>query len=332
MANTIPSEKWLSVIQQEYLQRFVRRGGAAVKFAVLPEESQCQKLIPSLRGIAEEENYYFAPVDVAATKAHMVDKMFFAIAQQIPWDELTMSFLRSTLSKEYFLPEDQSLSIEALASANSLEIREMRRNVNNRLQNILARDHRMTLEFRIAMVRLCQSLLDTESTSPGESEAVKQWLRGELRLISALKKAFIFQKIGRHNARDMIYSLCHWLHLTGKAGLVVTIDISRYLKPRRQKETDGSLYYGPTAVLDGYEVLRQFIDSTDELEFCLVVVLAPQTFLTDDYRGVLRYEALRLRISDEVHDLKRVNPLSALVRHGEVKVHPDYLAAQEELS
>ena len=159
MANTIPAEKWLSVIQNEYLRRFVRRGGAAVKFAVLPEESHCQELVSSLRRLAEEENYCFAPVDMAATKAHMVHNMFFAIAQQISWDELTKSFLiKSMLDEGYFLPEDQSLSIEALALANSREKNEMRRTINNKLENILVRDYRMTLEFRIAMIRLCQDI------------------------------------------------------------------------------------------------------------------------------------------------------------------------------
>ena len=331
MANTILVEEWLPVIQNEYLRRFVRRGGAAVKFAVLPEESQRKELVTSLKEIAEGENFCFVSVDVATTKAHMVDKMFFAISHQIPWDDLTLSFLRSSLGKDYFIPEDQPLSIEALASANGLDTKEMRQRINIKLQNILYRDHRMTLEFRIAMIRLCQAQIEPQGTVPGAVDAVKQWLRGELRLISTLKSALIFQKIGRHNARDMMYSLCHWLHLADKAGLVVTIDISRYLEPRKQKGADESLYYGSAAILDGYEVLRQFIDSTDELEFCLVMVLAPPSFLDDESRGVERYDALRLRIWDEVHDLKRVNPLSSLVRLEKAEISPYHPVIHEEL-
>lgn len=334
MANTIPAEKWLSVIQNEYLRRFVRRGGAAVKFAVLPEESHCQELVSSLRRLAEEENYCFAPVDMAATKAHMVHNMFFAIAQQISWDELTKSFLiKSMLDEGYFLPEDQSLSIEALALANSREKNEMRRTINNKLENILVRDYRMTLEFRIAMIRLCQDIVDPKENEQGVADAIKQWLRGELRLISTLKKAFIFQKIARHNARDMMYSLCHWLHLAGKAGLVVTIDISQYFEPKGYSVSGRPLYYRMPTILTGYEVLRQFIDSTDELEFCLMVVLAPPGFLEDSLtgRGVRRYDALRLRIWDEVHDLKRVNPLSSLIRLGEADNSPYHPVTHEEL-
>jgi len=113
----------------------------------------------------------------------------------------------------------------------------------------------------------------------------------------------------------MLFSLSHWLHVTGKAGLVMALDISRFLEARRPEELDGSLYYSTPAVLDGYEVLRQFIDGTDELQFCLIVVLAPPSFLTpEERRGLIAYDALRLRIWDEVRDRQRPNPLSSLIR------------------
>ena len=67
-------------------------------------------------------------------------------------------------------------------------------------------------------------------------------------------------------------------------------------------------------MVDGYEVLRQFIDSTDELHYCLVVVFAPPSFLTNEQRGVRKYDALYLRIWDEVRDPRRANPLSSLVQ------------------
>ncbi len=332
MTSTIRVDDWLAVIQDEYLGHFIRRGGAAVKFAVLSEDSRCDALVTRLKDMAKGADFCFVSVDLATTKAHMIDKMFFAIAHQIPWDDLTTSFLRSAISKDYFIPEDQPMSIETLAPVNGLDTIEMRRNINNRLKNTVFHDHRMAMEFRIAMMRLCQSQLDPRGSVPGEAEAIRQWLCGELRLISTLKAALIFQKIGRHNARDMMYSLCHWLHLADKAGLVVTIDISRYLEPRRQTGGDGSLYYGISAVWDGYEVLRQFIDSTDELERCLIVVLTPPSFLDGEtLRGIELYDALRLRIWDEVHDMKRVNPLSNLIRLRKAETPLNHSSMGEEL-
>ena len=164
------------------------------------------------------------------------------------------------------------------------------------------------------MVRLCSAQLDPGDANSFLSKAIKEWLRGELRQVSALRDALIFQKISRHNARHMLFSLAHWLKVNGGNGLVLNLDISRYKVSVRPKDPDNSFYYSVPATLDAYEVLRQFIDGTDELESCFIAVVASQEFLDDERRGLNRYDALKLRISDEVHDKHRQNPFAPLIR------------------
>jgi hypothetical protein len=92
------------------------------------------------------------------------------------------------------------------------------------------------------------------------------------------------------------------------------LDITRYLISTRSKNPDDGFFYSVPALLDAYEVLRQFIDGTDEMEGMLFIVLASKDFLNDDRRGLSRYDALKLRIWDEVRDKRRQNPLASLVR------------------
>jgi len=47
-----------------------------------------------------------------------------------------------------------------------------------------------------------------------------------------------------------------------------------------------------------------------------VVVVAAPEFITDPNRGLDAYQALKLRIFDEVHDRHRDNPYSSLIRLG----------------
>ena len=68
------------------------------------------------------------------------------------------------------------------------------------------------------------------------------------------------------------------------------------------------------AALDAYEVLRQFIDATDELRGVLVIAVVPPQLMTDEQRGMPAYTALQLRVADEVRDRRRANPFAALVR------------------
>jgi P-loop Domain of unknown function (DUF2791) len=317
MSISMPANEWLPVLRKEYLQDFIKSGGAAVKFVVPLDGLEHNELLEKLSQTAAEDGYLFVAVNAATTKAHMIDGLFHAIAKQVAWDDLAYRFLCTVLSEgQYYLPENrEDFSLAQIASLNGQNMGEMRRIINTRLRDRLFLDYAMAQEFRIAMLRLCQAQLDPEEVGVGMAEAVKEWLRGELRLISALKSVLIFQKIGRHNGRHMLFSLSHWLHVTGKAGLLMALDISRFLETRRSNAPDGSLYYSTPAVLDGYEVLRQFIDGTDELQFCLIVVLAPPRFLApEERRGLITYDALRLRIWDEVRDRQRPNPLSSLIR------------------
>jgi hypothetical protein len=307
---------WLAVLRREYLQDFVKNGGAGVKFVVPWEASTRRELQEGLVRMAAEEGYAFASVDSATTKVQLVDKVFNALARQIDWDSLAQDFLMSTLRDgQYLLPYDWlEFNLSNVALLNGLDVAEMRAIFNNRLRERLSRDFSMTHEFRQAMLKLCQAQLDPQDVGTGVAQAVREWLWGDLQLVSALKSAAIFQKIGRHNAREMISSLSHWLHVVGKSGLVISLDISTFLESNRGNVPGDALFYSTAAVVDGYEVLRQFVDSTDELQHCLIVVFAPPEFLNDEQRGLRKYDALYLRIWDEVKDRRKTNPLSSLIR------------------
>jgi hypothetical protein len=305
---------WLETLEQEYLRDYVPYGGAAVKFAVVPSASVAKEVTIELQRLAVLGDLQFAFVNSSETRLHMIDQLFFAVARQVDWDGLARQFVRQQLERNgYHMPDEaKRFTFRDIAEYNGDDEAELRGAVRRLLRERVYRDYDMAQEFRYAMMRLCQAQLEHTEIDRYEREAVRDWLRGDLRLISALKPLRIFQKIARHNARDMFISLAHWLRVVGKHGLVVTLEISRYTTDRRPN--DGSLPYSPMAAMDLYEVLRQFIDATDELEGCLLVVLAPTAFLEDGKRGLARYDPLRMRIADDVRDRNRANPLSSLIR------------------
>ncbi len=308
-------EDWLRVIRAEYLGDFVLRGGAAVKFAVPAGEMERSAVQVGLERAAEEGGYQFAGVDSATAKVHMMDKLFHEVARQVDWDALAVRFVAGLLEENgYRLPEDAGrLDLHEVAALNGYQEPELRRDVRRWLVGRIYQDSGMSREFRIAMLRLCQAQLDPTDVSPIESGAIKEWLRGELRLLSSLKPSLIYQKIARHNARPMLASLVRWLRLTGSNGLVLGLDVTQVMADRAHTP-EGYLYYSKPAVMDGYELLRQFVDGADELSNCLIVVVASPEFLTDHTRGLDAYEALKLRIWDEVRDRDVPNPLAALIR------------------
>lgn len=78
-------------------------------------------------------------------------------------------------------------------------------------------------------------------------------------------------------------------------------------------------------------MLCQFIDSTDEMEGCFIAALSSREFLSDEKRGVNCYQALRLRIWDEVHDRRLANPFSPLIRLARSAEEPQLRPPEEDL-
>ncbi|MFN8559013.1 MAG: BREX system ATP-binding domain-containing protein, partial [Dehalococcoidia bacterium] len=275
-------------------------------------------LIERLGATAAAAGWLGAVVDSRRTRIHLIDRLFHEIAAQVDWDATAAAVLRRLLVEAgYRLPDSGSVRLIDIAAARDTapsDLAEFDLRISDLLIERVYRNYDLSYEFRLAMLRLCQGLLHPGGTRADEAALVKRWLRGAQKSMTPLKSALIYQRIARHNARHMLASLAHWAHLAGMSGLALCLDISRYTDAARPAEPDGSLSFSTAAALDAYEVLRQFIDATDELAYCFIAVVAARSFLEDERRGLDRYDALKLRIWEEVHDRRRVNPLAALMR------------------
>ncbi|MGH9138654.1 MAG: BREX system ATP-binding domain-containing protein [Acidimicrobiales bacterium] len=315
----IAVDDYAEFLAAEYLESYVADGGAAVKFVVAGEAGEADRFSNTVRDRAAARGYATVRVDAVDVRAHMMDQVFFAVAGQVDWEGLAAHRVRAAFAAvAHPVPEGAGdISVEALAAWHQVEPAELTRDVNRQLQHDVFHDYAMVQEFRIAMLRLCQAQLRTGQVTEAEHAAVLDWLRGELRQISVLRSAMIFRRIGRHNARQLLFSLAHWLAVNDQAGLFVEVDVRRFGFARRpQPDERHGLYYTKAALLDGYELLRQLVDNTDELSHCCVVVVAGPEFTSDANRGLDAYQALKLRIYDDVRDRNRDNPYSSLIRLG----------------
>jgi P-loop Domain of unknown function (DUF2791) len=313
----VSPEEWVAVIEREYLATYVRTGGAAVKFAAASTDAGRAELRERLVATAEAHGFQVARLDASEVRLHLIDRLFHAVGRQVDWDGLARAYLEQLLRARGLRlpPAPEPLAAARLAELNAAPEVLLRAELRRTLEHQLFDDYAMSRDFRLAMLHLCAAHLDP-TDNPALEAAIKAWLRGELRLLSEVKRALIFQKIARHNARHMLFSLAHWLTLTGKSGLLLVLDIARYAEAVRPAERGAGNYYSTSATMDLYEMLRQLIDATDEVQACFVAVLVGPDFLQlqNDRRGVRSYQALYFRIWDEVYDRKRENPFSCLVR------------------
>ena len=173
----------------------------------------------------------------------------------------------------------------------------------------------MSREFKATFLTLCLGQIQ-QNDGPASPHApvVIRWLRGELVSLPELKAAGIFQRVARHNARFLLASLAHMVRKCGYRGMLLSLDICRYLESNRFAARVSGNYYTPAAVVDLYEMLRQLVDEQGAWEGVFAVVWAPPELTSDPARGLDRYQALKMRLVDDVRARSHPNLLAPLVR------------------
>jgi hypothetical protein len=307
----IQSAQWQKLVEFEYLRRFAPSSGSSIKF-VVGEPAVFSELRDWLASYSRAKGFLYVGMDSAVTRLHMMQEVFFAAARAIDWESLAQERVEAAFKElHYSWPKPGSrVPLHEVAVANGVADTLLLNNIDQWLTKHVMHDAAMTSDFREAMTYLCRQRLEPEVSAA--SLPILEWLRGELRVIGAVRPVPIGAKISRHNARSMLRSLCHWLSLGGRPGIVMTMDLSWLVE---RAASPAGIRYTPTSILDAFEVIRQLIDETDRLEGVLLVVTAPKAMVDgeDVRRTINQYPALKGRINIDVLARQHDNPLAPLV-------------------
>jgi P-loop Domain of unknown function (DUF2791) len=316
MTPAITPANWAEFIRREYLDGFVREGGAAIKFCVPLDDTSRQATASALSSIGQELGFLVIKIDAAEVKINLVDRLFFAAARQINWSGFAESvMMRLCERKGYKLPDSSGEPFYLrVAAKNEVSPDLVRMDLRPALDQEVFKRQELDKDFRIAMTQLCRALLSSAEEGAAIVRAITDWLTGTNQSVGSVKPYMIFNRIARTNGRGMFESLVRWVTIAGYPGLLVLMDLARIAVARNPH--DEKPYYTSANLLEVFEVLREFIDSIDRLSHCMIAVLPDVSFLDEDLtgRGMKRYWALNNRISDEVRARELVNPMAALVR------------------
>ena len=245
-----------------------------------------------------------------------MDEIFFRTAEQLSWQQLSRNVIRRLADHAgYTWPEnltDAPPLYDQIASASNIEPHLVLLDLKKQVATHVFKERKLAKDFRVAMTHLCLAELSGGQDGEMTIRTLTDWLTGRNRTIGAVKPYQIFRKINRATARYFFESMVHWVRQAGHPGILLIMDTARLMLPRDPQ--DRGLYYTKAAVLDAYEVLRQFIDAADRVDGYFMIVLPNTAFLEDHGRGLSAYEALKFRVFDEVRDKKLVNPMASLVR------------------
>jgi P-loop Domain of unknown function (DUF2791) len=313
---------YVRFLAEEYLSPFTASGGGAVKVVTATSPAVLADFGRRLAAEATDRGFVAVGLDAAQTRVNLIDEVFVALSRQVDWLGLAGDVVAQAYDRTGFaLPRRSTgeaaapLTVVRLAQHHDVHPGELYRDVRRELERAVLEDPAYVHEFKVAMLRLCRSLLGHGDVEKAEQQTVLRWLRGHVVPMEELRGVALYSRVARHNARRLITSFSRWVRQAGRPGTVLQLDLTRLAVVRRPPPMDRrGFYYSRSAVLDTFELLRQLLDSTDELGGMLVVVLIPNGMVEDPGRGLTAYKPLHLRVTDEVRDRLRPNPFGSLVR------------------
>lgn len=308
---------WLDATASNYLEDFVPAGGSAVKFAIAMGDVSTSEITAGVSDRARDLGFLTATIDASRVKIGSIEKVLGSISAQIDLYDLIDRLIVNLMADQHWVapaPGPEPLA-ERLATSNGIDAESLALMARPALVQKIFRSDQIAQDMRSAILGLANERLIGGESMVTAFSTIGEWLTGNLTKISSVRRYQIHSKVNRGNARFLFESLLQVIKLAGIPGMVVTVDISRFLNSEKQPD---QISYAKASLLDAYEVLREFVDATDDLEHFLMVVAAPMSFLDTNTkgRGLGRYPALYNRVYDEVRDRNLTNPLSALVRVG----------------
>lgn len=316
--STIRLNEWLRHFEADYLTGYLSAGGSTFKLVVPMSSEDYGRLNRALSAQLAQAGLHVAMVDSATTRVDQFEKVLFSITATTDWTRLFIDLLNGVAGRSGIpvvgRPGPNQTWFDWVVSQNpGIDRAFLNVTVFQGVNQTLAMNLSLSRDFRVALSTAVQRFA-IGGADDDIVNVVLSWLRGEHITLTRLRQAGIYAPIRRPNSRAILGSLSRFMPLCGHPGLGVVIDYGRFI--RGSARAEGMEYYTRSRVLDGYEVMRQTVDSIGDMRAMVVVAVAPEQILDDSQkgRGMGIYPALKDRLVGDVDDARFANPLAAVVQ------------------
>ena len=171
--------------------------------------------------------------------------------------------------------------------------------IRSALRKYFTRNPLLDNGFAACCSLLTGDILGYPVLEPANRELILAYLDGDKTVKNAQMRSLGIHVSGvtRYNARNLLRSLCEVIHLGGHPGLLVTIDDMEMLMNRGRDEP---MNYTRLRREDAYESIRQLIDDIDSMRYVMFLFCADRELMDNENYGMRSYQALWLRIQNEV--------------------------------
>lgn len=288
-------------LRKHYLQTYLREGGSKIKFISGRTGSGKTHLAQCLLDDAEAEGYLTVSFSAREVWLHDFREVYLEILRQCDIERVLAGCAAQIVREMGFDPaaigEGKTL-LDYLAEQGEGDALS-RGEIRSALRRYFTRNPLLDNGFAACCSLLTGDLLGHPVLEPASRALLLSYLNGDktVKLSQLRLLGFSPARVTRHNARHLLRSLAEAVRLAGYAGLVVAIDDLDVLVDH---SSESPIRYTRLRRDDTYESIRQLIDDIDSMRYLLFLFCFDRELLDDESRGVRSYQALWLRIQNEV--------------------------------
>lgn len=285
--------------RDHYLADYIAAGGSKVKFLTGRPGSGKTHALFLLLAEARRLGYVTVYGDARQVRLNRFESLYQVVLDAVDVEDLIGNYCATVVAGLGYpageLPADQDFFSWAQGQGRAAE--PLRREIQEQL-DAFYQDRKINHSYALAFTQLCADRLGTRRLALEQKEVLTDWLKGRPVPAKLLKPLKIFTRIDRYNARYMLASFLYVLRLCGRRGLCVAVD---NLEALLERGPEGKRFlYGRTARNEVFESLRQLIDDIAGFTGAFFVFAGRPELIHDEKGGFKSYEALWMRIQNEV--------------------------------
>ena len=294
-------DSFLSFLGSNYLKTYLPEGGSKVKFVTGRPGSGKTHLSLCLLRDAEALGYLTVRFSAKEIWLHDFREIYLEILRQCDIERVLNDCASQIIREQGYDPTEfgpQQRLLDYLAErgeGDALSKSEIRTS----LRRFFTRNPLLDTCFAACCSLLTGDLLGYPVLEQANRELILAYLMGSKTVKPAQMRALGIPSAGinKYNARFLLRSLCEVIHLSGHPGLLVIIDDLEALLQRGGEER---IRYSKMRREDAYESIRQLIDDIDNMRYVMFLLCADRTLMDDENYGMKSYQALWLRVQNEV--------------------------------
>ncbi len=300
-------------LTEKYIQEYIKYGGSKIKFVTGCTGSGKTYLLRLMCGKADGYGYRHVYFSARNIWLHDFKEIYLEILRQCKLMECLKGCAEKLIENMGYdpaeIPAGQAF-IDYLAQKNMSDAIN-RREIRTQLKEMFLDNPLLDNNFALACSMLTGSILGYPILEEQNKELLLGWLSGDrtVKLIQLRSLGMSPARITKYNARHMLRSLAEVIRMGGFSGLFIAIDDMEMLVSKSSLE---EIHYTKMKREDTYESLRELIDDIDSLHNIMFMCAFDRILLDDENAGIKSYQALWMRIQNEVSG-KRFNRFSDML-------------------